>query len=552
MKNLILLFTVLTFIGCSKDENSHKKSDESQDKIVEDHYDPYATPKSPSYAKIYPVVRAEHASEGIQANSVHEINATTEELSSVEADGWKLTFSDEFDDANTAIAKGADPKCFSMPPGCMLNWWHREECPEFSAQLSNLNKCVWDAYNYYNYMDFDLPEKEGVNAFHPSQVEVRDGKLVLSAKKSFYPQIDCKRPFFDPRINHENYTTQCPIISGAVESKIAKTWDGKYIKGFTQAFGRWEVRAKLSHGPGSWPALWMLSQDLIEVEGKKCGWPFSGEIDLMESWTDKPEQVQAGMYSGDCVTENRFSKGFDFQAKEKYYPGKTKQQLKDTFWTEFHTYTVEWDSHKLRFLVDNIYLGQFTHGDRIRRHKWPYDFMPANVPQTPFYWILNNTIYKPQDPLLDPTKVPFPTQRLEIDYVKVYRKCTSSDNDCVKFDYQNLGSLCPGFRDYLGDYKGLALCKMWPHFSISKAKCLNRGGEVFGSYCAEKEGKYWKAREIKRECPWPRKYLGEYNGKIVCKAWPHFKIKESKCDGSKWENYCIWNQGENYRARQLR
>ena len=39
-------------------------------------------------------------------------------------------------------------------------------------------------------------------------------------------------------------------------------------------YGRIEVKAKLPHGKGTWPAIWMLSTDW-----KYGGWPASGEIE---------------------------------------------------------------------------------------------------------------------------------------------------------------------------------------------------------------------------------------------------------------------------------
>jgi beta-glucanase (GH16 family) len=42
-------------------------------------------------------------------------------------------------------------------------------------------------------------------------------------------------------------------------------------------YGRVQVRAKIPHGVGTWPAIWMLPTD------DKFGyWPHSGEIDIME------------------------------------------------------------------------------------------------------------------------------------------------------------------------------------------------------------------------------------------------------------------------------
>lgn len=45
-------------------------------------------------------------------------------------------------------------------------------------------------------------------------------------------------------------------------------------------YGRFEIRAKMPYGQGSFPAFWMLPTD--ETYG---GWPKSGEIDILETVT---------------------------------------------------------------------------------------------------------------------------------------------------------------------------------------------------------------------------------------------------------------------------
>ena len=42
-------------------------------------------------------------------------------------------------------------------------------------------------------------------------------------------------------------------------------------------YGRFDIRAKLPKGNGSWPAIWMLGENIASV-----GWPSCGEIDIME------------------------------------------------------------------------------------------------------------------------------------------------------------------------------------------------------------------------------------------------------------------------------
>lgn len=45
---------------------------------------------------------------------------------------------------------------------------------------------------------------------------------------------------------------------------------------FAFRYGKVEVRAKLSKGKGSWPAIWLMPQD-----SKYGGWPHGGEVDIM-------------------------------------------------------------------------------------------------------------------------------------------------------------------------------------------------------------------------------------------------------------------------------
>lgn len=473
--------------------------------------------------------------------------------------GWKLTFEDNFDDKTTAIAKGADPNCFSKTPTCMINWWSRKECPEWATQLSDLNKCNWDVYHYYNYMDWDAPEGTGINAFSPNQVSVVNGNLILSAEKSNLSNISCKVRYFDPRINHDNFTIQCPIFSGGVESR--RHGPNKEF-GFTQKFGRFEVRAKLNHGPGSWPAHWLLPEEPMEPG---CGWPYSGEIDIMEATFFHKNQAGANFHTGNCQKKTHVNSGFNWSITDEHYPGLTQQQRENSFYDEFHTYAVEWDAGKLRFFYDDFLLGQVNEGDIIFHDNDP-DGHQVAIPKKRFYWILNNTIFNANKPSnVDVNN--FARQEHVIDYVKVYRKCTSEDNpeECVKVSYKDTNAPCPGIRKDIGNYKSKNLCKAWPHFSISTANCFSKGGELAtissgeytGEWCAINEGSWYKARKITRDCPWPRVKVGEKGFYPVCKAWPHFKIKQSNCDGENWSssngtNYCLWAKDGWYRVREIK
>ena len=354
--------------------------------------------------------------------------------------GWKVTFEDEFSGKDQSTAQGTPSKCFDMPPQCLLNYWSQRDCrPEYHANLKNLNKCNWRVYDMYNWMDFDAKEGQGVNALEPSQVEVKDGNLILYASRSSFSkdQFDCKRKFNDSEISWENYTKKCPFISGAIMSKTHENHGTKV--GFAQEYGRFEVRAILPGGPGTWPAHWLLPD--IEPDtnsaGKGCGWPFSGEIDIMEMWSDSNnKQYKGGLITGDC---NQSIAG-----GEGGY-GKSK-----TITTDFHLYAVEWTENYVKFIFDDEVIHTVYKDDPIRSKYHQNDGTnysadelddrfkhPARIPNHPFYWILNTTIehalgkkekYRP-----DPDN--FQTTKHIIDYVRTYERCTASDDPkkCVKF-----------------------------------------------------------------------------------------------------------------------
>jgi beta-glucanase (GH16 family) len=108
-------------------------------------------------------------------------------------------------------------------------------------------------------------------------------------------------------------------------------------------YGRFEMRAKLPSGQGSWPAFWMLSTD--EVYG---GWPKSGEIDIVES-------VNLKVPDADGVEENNIfgtlHYGRDFPNNEqsgKAYALADNVNPAD----DFHTYAIEWQEGEIRWYMD--------------------------------------------------------------------------------------------------------------------------------------------------------------------------------------------------------
>ena len=344
---------------------------------------------------------------------------------------WGRTWSDEFN--------GPEPgqeSCYDnniTPPQCLTLYWHTETCPVSAhANLEGLNKCNWAVFSLYNWMDNGKPIGEGVNAFTPHQVTVQGGELILSSVPSpppgGYPagwnastpiqtvmaEYDCGNP---PATGY-GPSTECPIVSGGLWSKTMGS-----VTGLKQTYGRFEIKARLPVGQGSWPAHWMLPQS--------GPWPGDGEIDIMEAVAYKPNQLGANFHDG--VTIN--VPGGDDINTHMSAGSMDLDITKDQQSQEYHTYAVEWDATTLRFFVDNREIGEVKEGTlapnkNLATGEYVGDY-PFEIPDEPFHMILNSTVAA-----FGATNYPhpkdFPTQTHHIDYTRAWKLCESTADYCPK------------------------------------------------------------------------------------------------------------------------
>ncbi|MFM8832905.1 MAG: family 16 glycosylhydrolase, partial [Cytophagales bacterium] len=113
---------------------------------------------------------------------------------------------------------------------------------------------------------------------------------------------------------------------------------------FAFTYGRVDVRAKLPIGAGTWPAIWMLGQNIIEPGGVfsnqfgTVSWPACGEIDIMEHWGNNPNVIHGSIH-----TPSSFGNTVN-----------TSTRRLSQVSTSFFVYSIIWDENKIDFLIDDI------------------------------------------------------------------------------------------------------------------------------------------------------------------------------------------------------
>ncbi len=158
-------------------------------------------------------------------------------------------------------------------------------------------------------------------------------------------------------------------------------------------YGKFEIRAKMPTGRGTWPAIWMLP-----TVNKYGGWPHSGEIDIMEHVGYDPDTVHSTVHT------SKYNHMIGTQVGSPIF-------LK-TATTQFHVYTTEWDENEIRSYVDGQHYFTFKN-DGTGHEAWPFDH--------PFHLILNLAIGGGWGGRKGVDNSLFP-HVFEIDYVRVYQK----------------------------------------------------------------------------------------------------------------------------------
>ena len=156
-------------------------------------------------------------------------------------------------------------------------------------------------------------------------------------------------------------------------------------------YGRLEIRMKNPAGVGTWPAFWMLGDDLLDGNP----WPECGEIDIMEARGYMSEAAFGTIHGPNFANGNGGGYGSTYN---------NGAPLSDAF----HTYAIEWKKNQIDFYVD----------DSLYLSATPKDIAPGRwVFNQEFFLILNLAMGGEFAGELDPALM---QSQMSIDYIRFY------------------------------------------------------------------------------------------------------------------------------------
>ena len=196
---------------------------------------------------------------------------------------------------------------------------------------------------------------------------IQDGKLVIRA--------------LEQKMGNFNYT------SARVRTYGETSW----------RYGRFDIKAKLPMGGGSWPAIWMMP-----LESVYGWWPASGEIDIMET--------SYSIYRNKILGTTHTTNGHGGNSVGG------SRIMGETIYNDFHTYSIEWLPDKIIWYIDDV---EYFRYDPKRFSAcptsaiWPYD--------QKFFLILNLAIGGTMGGTIDPELFNYYDVSMYVEEIKIYQ-----------------------------------------------------------------------------------------------------------------------------------
>lgn len=291
------------------------------------------------------------------------------------ADSRYLCLPIDFDVDSVPVVKYVDiaPVLNRTADGRRLVWYD-----EFDVD-GPLNDSVW------NYEE-GFARNHEAQWYHRDNAYCKDGLLILEARKTRSPN-----PMFED--GSSDWRRSRPTIeytSASVNTRGKKEF----------RYGTLEVRARIPVGPGAWPAIWTLGNDMP--------WPSCGEIDIMEYYRiDGVPHILANAAWGndrqyDAVWNSKTVNYEHFLAKDADWASK------------FHIWRMDWDESALKIYIDGELINEVSLDDTVNGTVGN----GTNPMRQPHYFLLDLALGGDHGGDIDNGALPM---RYEIDYVRLYQ-----------------------------------------------------------------------------------------------------------------------------------
>lgn len=181
------------------------------------------------------------------------------------------------------------------------------------------------------------------------------------------------------------------IVSGGslkiTAKKVGSGYTSARLKSenkFEFTYGKIEIKAKLTTGKGTWPALWMLGEDYATNT-----WPGCGEIDIMEYKGSQPTTIYGTLhYPGNSGGNGNGGSTTIANAA-----------------TEFHVYKAIWSPASVKLYVDDVLFHTVANTSTLPFNK-------------DFFLIMNVAMGGTFGGAIDSG---FTQSSMEVDYIRVYQ-----------------------------------------------------------------------------------------------------------------------------------
>ena len=304
----------------------------------------------------------------VQKSSSEVSSSTQEALSSTAVSSQTSVVSESSQAASSAqpssttTATSVDPE-YVDPTKWQLQW--SDEFDGTSLNKNNWEPQIGDGSNYGVYQWGNSEQQY----YKEENATVADGALTITAKLE--------------QTGNYRYT-----------SARLRTLHKVYTK-----YGRIEAKMQLPNVLGCWPAFWMLPEE--NYQGK--GWPYSGEIDIMENKGRQGKITSGALHYSD-------NGGHAYRTNTVTLASSIQN---------WHVYAIEWNAEEIRWFADGK---QFL---LARKEYWhPVDGVYGTDDDAPFnqnfHILLNLAIGGHFDNYQVPPDNMLPAS-MKVDYVRIYK-----------------------------------------------------------------------------------------------------------------------------------